>query len=445
MRPLEELVRPNIRTLKPYSTARDEFSGGEITTWLDANENPYDNGVNRYPDPHQKLLKQKIAALKGVREEQVFIGNGSDEAIDLCYRIFCRPGVDNAVSIAPTYGMYRVAAQTNDVELREVPLGADFSLPVEALLAAAAARADITGNASTLPLGRSLYGYWANGAVLNALLGDGALTALQGADWEEWSDFVETLSAWMAEPKAATVTLSGTDYTLPDARPGSLTATGVFAAPLDRVSGYTAALLAADGTYTADALTGPLNGVYSAVTLEWDHMAADGGEGIFRRAKLTDLLAEYGADTCNGLVLVPFKCQLDDSDLTAEDYNAEGLLNYPVLADVGSIAINAGTSADGLKAAKSAALWLYSNGAGEDALTETLGVVTPWNTAAGTTAVTAMQVQQVGTGILPGVALDTAAADALIANELTLQDSEKHTKAERTAFVDGALAALGAE
>ena len=116
-----------------------------------------------------------------------------------------------------------------------------------------------------------------------------------------------------------------------------------------------------------------------------------------------------------------------------------------MLADVGSIAINAGTSADGLKAAKSAALWLYSNGAGEDALTETLGVVTPWNTAAGTTAVTAMQVQQVGTGILPGVALDTAAADALTANELTLQDSEKHTKAERTAFVDGALAALGAE
>ena len=164
-----------------------------------------------------------------------------------------------------------------------------------------------------------------------------------------------------------------------------------------------------------------------------------------RAQALTDLLAEYGADTCNGLVLVPFKCQLDDSDLTAEDYNAEGLLNYPVLADVGSIAINAGTSADGLKAAKSAALWLYSNGAGEDALTETLGVVTPWNTAAGTTAVTAMQVQQVGTGILPGVALDTAAADALTANELTLQDSEKHTKAERTAFVDGALAALGAE
>ena len=137
MRPLEELVRPNIRALKPYSTARDEFSGGEITTWLDANENPYDNGVNRYPDPHQKVLKQKIAALKGVRGEQIFIGNGSDEAIDLCYRIFCRPGVDNAVSISPTYGMYRVAADVNDVEMREVPLGADFSLPVDALLNAA--------------------------------------------------------------------------------------------------------------------------------------------------------------------------------------------------------------------------------------------------------------------------------------------------------------------
>ena len=296
------------------------------------------------------------------------------------------------------------------------PGGSLLDVTSDTLLAAAAARAGITENANALPLGRSLYGYWARADVLNALLGDGAAAALQTANWEEWSDFVETLSAWMAEPKATTVTLSGADYTLPDARPGSLTATGVFAAPLDRVSGYTAALL-----------------------------AADGGEGIFRRAKLTDLLAEYGADTCNGLVLVPFKCQLDDSDLTAEDYNAEGLLNYPVLADVGSIAINAGTSADGLKAAKSAALWLYSNGAGEDALTETLGVVTPWNTAAGTTAVTAMQVQQVGTGILPGVALDTAAADALTANELTLQDSEKHTKAERTAFVDGALAALGAE
>lgn len=137
MKPLSQLVRPNILALQPYSTARDEYQGGEIEVWLDANESPYDNGVNRYPDPHQRELKKQLAALKGVRPEQVFIGNGSDEAIDLAFRIFCEPGRDNAVSIAPTYGMYRVAAQTNDVEMREVPLGPDFSLPVEALLAAA--------------------------------------------------------------------------------------------------------------------------------------------------------------------------------------------------------------------------------------------------------------------------------------------------------------------
>ena len=146
----------------------------------------------------------------------------------------------------------------------------------------------------------------------------------------------------------------------------------------------------------------------------------------------------------SGLVLIPFKCNFEDSDLTTEEYNLDGLLDYPVLADAGCLALNADTDAAGLKAAKSAALWLYSNGAGEDALTETLGVVTPWNTAADSTAVLAMQIEQVGTGILPGAVLDTATAEALTANELSLQGSEKHTKAERTAFVDGALAALGA-
>lgn len=167
MRPLEELVRPNIRALRPYSTARDEYAGGEcagsaVQTWLDANENPFENGINRYPDPHQRRLKRQIAALKGIGEERIFLGNGSDEAIDLAYRIFCVPGHDNAVSISPTYGMYRVAADTNDVELREVPLGEGFSLPVEALLAAADERTKLlwlcspnnpTGNA--FPEGRS--------------------------------------------------------------------------------------------------------------------------------------------------------------------------------------------------------------------------------------------------------------------------------------------------
>lgn len=132
---INNLVRANILRLTPYSTARDEYQGG-IGTWMDANENPYENGVNRYPDPYQRALKKRIAEIKGCREEQIFIGNGSDEAIDLCYRIFCEPRVDNAVSITPTYGMYAVAAAVNDVELRPVRLRGDFSLDTEALLRA---------------------------------------------------------------------------------------------------------------------------------------------------------------------------------------------------------------------------------------------------------------------------------------------------------------------
>lgn len=130
------LVRPNIRSLKPYSTARDEYDG-PIGVFLDANENPYDNGLNRYPDPRQRRVKERVAALTGIDPGRIFVGNGSDEAIDLAFRVFCRPGVDNAVSIAPTYGMYGVAAATNDVEFREVALDADFGLEVDRLLAAA--------------------------------------------------------------------------------------------------------------------------------------------------------------------------------------------------------------------------------------------------------------------------------------------------------------------
>lgn len=132
-----DYVRPNILALAPYSTARDDFKGGDISIWLDANESPYDTGVNRYPDPHQRKLKQHIATLKGVRESQIFIGGaGSDEAIDLVYRIFCRPGEDNVVAISPSYGVYSVAAAINDVEYREVQLKSDYSLPVNRLLKA---------------------------------------------------------------------------------------------------------------------------------------------------------------------------------------------------------------------------------------------------------------------------------------------------------------------
>ena len=137
MTKLEQWVRPNIRSLSPYSTARDEAQGTPDVI-LDANESPYPSlGYNRYPDPRQKLLKAKVSALKGLPVENIFLGNGSDEAIDLMFRIFCTPGKDNAVAIVPSYGMYTVAADINDVEVRGVPLGPDFSLPVEALLKAA--------------------------------------------------------------------------------------------------------------------------------------------------------------------------------------------------------------------------------------------------------------------------------------------------------------------
>ncbi len=130
-----ELARPNIRSLAPYSTARDECKM-QIGAFLDANENPISNGYNRYPDPRQAELKGIISRIKGMPVRNMFIGNGSDEAIDLCFRVFCRPGVDNAVSIMPTYGMYKVAADINDVAVREVALGENFSLPVDSLLEA---------------------------------------------------------------------------------------------------------------------------------------------------------------------------------------------------------------------------------------------------------------------------------------------------------------------
>ena len=132
---INSLVRSCIAALTPYSTARDEYKG-ELGVFLDANESPYENGYNRYPDPHQKTLKAQVAAIKGVAAENIFIGNGSDEAIDLVFRVFCEPRVDNVVAIAPSYGMYKVAAAINDVELREVQLGEEYSLPVEEILAA---------------------------------------------------------------------------------------------------------------------------------------------------------------------------------------------------------------------------------------------------------------------------------------------------------------------
>ena len=133
MKTLQELIRPNIWSLAPYSCARNEFTG-EASVFLDANENPYNQPFNRYPDPLQVQLKEKIAALKGVRPTQIMLGVGSDEPIDLIFRIFCEPAQDNVVAINPTYGMYGVCADINNVAYKQVNLNDDFSLDAQNVL-----------------------------------------------------------------------------------------------------------------------------------------------------------------------------------------------------------------------------------------------------------------------------------------------------------------------
>lgn len=134
MRTLDELTRPNIRRLKPYSSARDEYKGKTASVFLDANENPYNQPYNRYPDPLQGEVKQALSAVKGVDPDSIFLGNGSDEAIDLLFRAFCEPGCDNVVAIDPTYGMYEVCAAINNVAYRKVPLDEAFRFRADDML-----------------------------------------------------------------------------------------------------------------------------------------------------------------------------------------------------------------------------------------------------------------------------------------------------------------------
>jgi len=143
MKSLEELTRTNIWSLAPYSSARNEYAGREARVFLDANENPYNQPFNRYPDPLQLELKAAISKVKGVPAENIFLGNGSDEAIDLPYRCFCEPGVDNVVAIEPTYGMYKVCADINAVEYRPVLLDENYQIVAEQLLAATDAHTKI--------------------------------------------------------------------------------------------------------------------------------------------------------------------------------------------------------------------------------------------------------------------------------------------------------------
>ncbi len=179
---LEKITRPNIWSLSPYSCARNEFSGSTAHVFLDANENPYNNPYNRYPDPLQRELKQCIAKVKGVAEDQIFVGNGSDEAIDLAYRCFTRPGIDNVVAIEPTYGMYKVCADINDVEYRPVLLDEGFLLNADKLLKACDENTKIIWICSpNNPTGNSLDAE----QIVKVLNGFGGLVILD----EAYSDF----------------------------------------------------------------------------------------------------------------------------------------------------------------------------------------------------------------------------------------------------------------
>ena len=132
---LQNLVRVNVQKLQPYSSARDEYkASGTEMIFLDANENPFENGVNRYPDPQQRDLKSALAKLKNVNQEQILLGNGSDEVLDLIFRAFCEPGVDNVITLPPTYGMYKVLAEINNIENLEVLLTEEFQLDVKSIL-----------------------------------------------------------------------------------------------------------------------------------------------------------------------------------------------------------------------------------------------------------------------------------------------------------------------
>lgn len=188
---LDQLLRENIRSLQPYSCARDEFKG-EASVYLDANENPYNAPYNRYPDPLQWEVKEKISAIKNVPAENIFLGNGSDEPIDLLFRAFCEPRIDNVVAIEPTYGMYKVSASINDVEYRKVLLNENFDFLAEELLAACNANTKIIWLCSpNNPTGNSL----SKEQIIKTLTGFPGIVVLDEAyiDFASHASFAELL------------------------------------------------------------------------------------------------------------------------------------------------------------------------------------------------------------------------------------------------------------
>lgn len=340
--------------------------------------------------------------------------------------------------------------------------GAYLDMATQPLLAAAAARAghSASGPAYALPVGRSLYGYWADGALLTALLGEGCLADVQNASWTEWSAFATALQKWLDAPGQAAVTLNGQAYTLPAEKPAQAAGlVGVFGVPRDAGAwagagaAYTAPLLAAGDGPDAAALEGPLGGLCGAFLLELANAAPagdtaaqlEGGQVLFARSTLADLAAACTPAFCQRLVCVPFKGDYTAADLASGEYNLNGLMDYPTLAGAGYLAIPAGADAASAEAAAAAILWLYGSAEGESALTDQLLLITPWDTAANTTAVGAAQVAQVEAGILPGAELDAATAAALAQawqGLAGLESPASPTAAERRAYREAALAAL---
>ncbi len=339
-------------------------------------------------------------------------------------------------------------------------------LAADPLLAAAAARAglDTSGPVLAFPLGRTLYACWADSALLTALLGEGCLADLQNASWEEWKAFAEAVTAWLAAPAETTLTLNAQPYTLPAQKPAEAAAlAGVFALPAEqaRTAGggapYTVPLLAAGAARNAQTLTGPLNGLASAFLLEQANAAPDadtaaaavaalaGGRALFCRMPLCDLLANLPDDSPlrERLVPLPFKGNYVQSDLSNPEYNLTGLLNYPTLASAGYLAIPAGIDEAGYQAAAALLLWLYGSAAGEDVLIDDLLLITPWDTAADTTVLGALQVRLVGAGILPGAVLTAAQTAELAAawRDLTGRGAQD-AAGDRAAFSAAALAVL---
>ena len=135
---IQDLIRPTIKALKPYSSARDEFQGNsDAMVFLDANENPFNNGVNRYPDPQQRNVKSLLSKIKNISQQHMLLGNGSDEVLDLIFRAFCEPNQDNIITLPPTYGMYSVLANINAIEIKSVQLDTNFQPKVDEILSLA--------------------------------------------------------------------------------------------------------------------------------------------------------------------------------------------------------------------------------------------------------------------------------------------------------------------